>query len=198
MTTATTTSIAPGDTLHIALHHAASTGARSAVGLAGFAGAELRAGGAGQSAGGAGQGAAGAGDAGDAAIKLTPLVESPLLAAGPLAVPATIGVQLFDLTVGGEVFTAFEERIIGRYTEFRSAMGWRYAGLYAVESQGLAHPFARAVVYVVDVPTGAEAQQLAESGGAPPAEIMAFGAECSTYKTDPGTWLWLEPRPLEA
>ncbi len=138
MTTATTTSIASGDTLHIALHHAAATGARSAVGLAGFAGAELR-------AGGAGQGAAGAGDAGDASVTLTPLVESPLLAAGPLAVPASIGVQLFDLTVGGEVFTAFEERIIARYTEFRSAMGWRYAGLYAVESQGLAHPFARAV-----------------------------------------------------
>ncbi len=188
MTTATTTSIASGDTLHIALHQAGATGSRSAVGLAGFAGAELQAGGAGQDAAGAG----------DATITLTPLVESPLLAAGPITVPASIGVQLFDLTVGGEVFTAFEERIIGRYTEFRSAMGWRYAGLYAVESQGLAHPFARAVVYVVDVPTGAEAQRLAEAGGAPPAEIMAFGAECSTYKTDPGTWLWLEPRPLGA
>lgn len=28
-----------------------------------------------------------------------------------------------------------------------------------------------------------------------PADIRAFGDECSTYKTDPGTWLWLGPGP---
>lgn len=184
MTLPALTAIAAGDTLAVALHTDPAQGARRATGLPGLASADA----------GAGMGAAAAPGA-TATLILTPLVESPLLAAGPIATPASVGIQLFDLTVAGEVFTEFEQRIIGPYTAFRSAMGWRYAGLYAVAAEGAVHPFARAVVYVVDVPTGAEAQALAAAAGAPPTEIRAFGEECSGYKTDPGTWLWLEPRP---
>lgn len=184
MTLPTLDSIAAGDSLAIALHAGPAQGGRVATGLPGLASADAAAG-----------PRAGAIPGTTASLRLTPLVESPLLAAGPIATPGAVGVQLFDLTVAGEVFTEFEQRIIGRYTEFRSAMGWRYAGLYAVEAAGAVQPFARAVVYVVDVATGDEAQALAAAAGAPPAEIRAFGEECSAYKTDPGTWLWLEPRP---
>ena len=175
---AATVSIVAGDALAITLWQG-EAGELVAEGLPGFASASLTIG--------------GSGGAGDAQLELRPLVESPLLHQGPIAVRGVLGVQLFELAVPGEVFTAFEERIIGRYTGFRSALGWSYAGLYDVRSEGLGLPATRAVVYAVDAASGKEAQRQAEAAGPAPADIRAFGDECSTYKADPGSWLWLEP-----
>ena len=178
MNVTTAHSISAGDALGITLWR---DGAREfvAAGLPGFTSATLA----------VGRAAA----EGDATLELRPLVESPLLHAGPIEVRGVLGAQLFELAVPGEVFTAFEERIIDRYTAFRSALGWSYAGLYDVRSEGIGLPAARAVVYIVDVASGEAAQRLAEASGPAPADIRTFGEECSTYKVDAGTWLWLEP-----
>ena len=176
-----TASISAGDALGLTLWAEGGGGALAASGLPGFASADLAIG--------------GPAGPGDARLDLLPLVESPLLHAGPITVRGVLGVQLFDLTVPGEVFTAFEERIIDRYTAFRSAVGWSYAGLYDLRAERLGLSAARAVVYVVDAAGGDAALQSAAAAGAVPAHIRAFGNEGSTYKTDPGTWLWLGPGP---
>ena len=87
----------------------------------------------------------------------------------------------------------FEQRIIERYTDFRDAMGWRYVGLYDLEPVGPALAGDLAVVYAVDAPTADAALALQQQAPAPPTEIVAFGAECSSYKANAGDWLWLEP-----
>lgn len=106
-------------------------------------------------------------------------------------------VSFFPLAAGktADELAAFERRIIGRYSDFMSEIGWHYFGIHAVS--GLP-PHDIGELYLIDAPSRAEALARDTAHEAPevmPADIPGIYEECRTFMgpAEQRVRLWLRP-----